>query len=142
MIQVSKIKYVTSIHTHADISCCNNSFFFFKNLTSFFIYRITGLDPAKPAIERTLKKGDAVLVDCVHTNPNGLGTDKAVCDIDFWVNYGCEIQPSCEKYSMPLTSSCMMETYFLTSFSKLRQKYQCNCKLLSILCDFMLYFIG
>ncbi|CAB3262248.1 unnamed protein product, partial [Arctia plantaginis] len=80
-----------------------------KNLkkSGITISRITGLDPAKPAIENFLKKGDADMVDCVHTDPNSFGTNKAIGDIDFWVNYGCKVQPGCQKNAVPLTPSSL-----------------------------------
>lgn len=75
-----------------------------------FFFRITGLDPANPAIEKHLDKSCAKLVDIVHTNPGVYGTNKAVGHIDFWPNYGCPVQPGCKKWTIPLTSNSMLKT--------------------------------
>ncbi|CAD5114874.1 DgyrCDS3907 [Dimorphilus gyrociliatus] len=66
--------------------------------------RITGLDPAGPwwidnEPEARLDKGDATLVDCIHTHGDGgpiidLGIGKAIGHIDFFPNLA-SMQPGC-----------------------------------------------
>ncbi|KAK0172445.1 hypothetical protein PV328_005761 [Microctonus aethiopoides] len=64
------------------------------------IGRITGLDPAGPAFEsittisKHLDKEDAIFVDIIHTNTQGIGIGGAIGHADFYVNYG-ESQPGC-----------------------------------------------
>lgn len=74
----------------------------FKSLTNGRqIPRITGLDPAKPCfgneeILGSLGRGDARLVDIIHTNNGVLGIRKAIGDIDFYPGPGLVTkQPGC-----------------------------------------------
>lgn len=70
-------------------------------ISSGRVARITGLDPSRPFIDMTKKRGrlsvdDADLVDVVHTNAGTLGEQSAVGHIDFYPNGGKK-QPGCEN---------------------------------------------
>lgn len=70
-------------------------------ISSGRVARITGLDPSRPFIDMTQKRGrlsvdDADLVDVVHTNAGTLGEQSAVGHIDFYPNGGKK-QPGCEN---------------------------------------------
>lgn len=56
---------------------------------SFYIPRITGLDPANPCfymrnLLRGLSAGDARFTDVVHTNPGTFGKKERIGDVDFY----------------------------------------------------------
>ncbi|XP_037722512.1 vitellogenin-1 [Drosophila subpulchrella] len=77
----------------------------FKRLTGKLIPRITGLDPAKPCFRREnilpgLTRGDAKLVDIIHTNIGILAKRGPLGDVDFYPGGAHAIQPGC------LTISC------------------------------------
>ncbi|XP_016956150.1 phospholipase A1 [Drosophila biarmipes] len=77
----------------------------FKRLTGKLIPRITGLDPAKPCFRREnilpgLTRGDAKLVDIIHTNIGILAKRGPLGDVDFYPGGAHPIQPGC------LTISC------------------------------------
>ncbi|XP_070136043.1 phospholipase A1 1 [Drosophila bipectinata] len=72
----------------------------FKRLTGKLIPRITGLDPAKPCFRREnilpgLSKGDAKLVDVIHTNMGILAKRGPLGDVDFYPGGAHPIQPGC-----------------------------------------------
>ncbi|KAK3929436.1 Lipase member H [Frankliniella fusca] len=79
-----------------------------KNVQSGKLNRITGLDPAMPLFlvlkNDRLGKGDAELVDVIHTCAGLLGIVEAIGDVDFYPNGGSLPQPGCE--SELLASSC------------------------------------
>ncbi|KAI4461676.1 lipase [Holotrichia oblita] len=66
------------------------------------IGRITGLDPAKPLYEgfivtakKKLSKGDAKMVDIVHTDAGNFGCENNMGTVDFFPNGGIAVQPGC-----------------------------------------------
>ncbi|CAH0581125.1 unnamed protein product [Chrysodeixis includens] len=69
------------------------------------IARITGLDPAKPQFDgpiplpfyRRLDKTCAAFVDIIHSNTRRYGMDTPTGTIDFYPNYGEDVQPGCEE---------------------------------------------
>ncbi|KAH8379975.1 hypothetical protein KR009_008299 [Drosophila setifemur] len=72
----------------------------FKRLTGKVIPRITGLDPAKPCFRRDnilpgLTRGDAKLVDIIHTNIGILAKRGPLGDVDFYPGGAHPIQPGC-----------------------------------------------
>ncbi|EDW95189.1 vitellogenin-1 isoform X2 [Drosophila yakuba] len=72
----------------------------FKKLTGKLIPRITGLDPAKPCFRREnvlpgLTRGDAKLVDIIHTNIGILAKRGPLGDVDFYPGGAHPIQPGC-----------------------------------------------
>nr|XP_017006469.2 vitellogenin-1 isoform X2 [Drosophila takahashii] len=72
----------------------------FKRLTGKLIPRITGLDPAKPCFRREnvlpgLTRGDAKLVDIIHTNIGILAKRGPLGDVDFYPGGAHPIQPGC-----------------------------------------------
>ncbi|KAH8356762.1 hypothetical protein KR200_007924, partial [Drosophila serrata] len=72
----------------------------FKRLTGKLIPRITGLDPAKPCFRRKnvlpgLTRGDAKLVDIIHTNIGILAKRGPLGDVDFYPGGAHPIQPGC-----------------------------------------------
>ncbi|XP_017059784.1 vitellogenin-1 [Drosophila ficusphila] len=72
----------------------------FKRLTGKLIPRITGLDPAKPCFRREnvlpgLTRGDAKLVDIIHTNIGILAKRGPLGDVDFYPGGANPIQPGC-----------------------------------------------
>lgn len=75
----------------------------------------TGLDPARPLIDRyatkyfRLTKDDAYHVQIIHTNSGFLGEENQVGHVDFCVNGGMR-QPGCKgnqvsKYKFPVTNT-------------------------------------
>ncbi|XP_028128602.2 lipase member H-like [Diabrotica virgifera virgifera] len=74
-----------------------------KSMKSGKPQRVTGLDPAGllfnslPKSER-ISVGDGKFVDIIHTNAGFIGDDRAVGDLDIWVNGGMK-QPGCFKQS-------------------------------------------
>lgn len=72
----------------------------FQRLTKRQVPRITGLDPAKPCFLkrskfRSLTKGDAKLVDVIHTNPGLLGQRFPTGDVDFYPAGEDALKPGC-----------------------------------------------
>ncbi|XP_064541150.1 vitellogenin-1-like [Drosophila montana] len=72
----------------------------FQRLTNRRVPRITGLDPAMPCFLkrskfRSLSKGDAMLVDVIHTNPGFLGQRFPTGDIDFYPAGEDALKPGC-----------------------------------------------
>ncbi|XP_022170472.1 inactive pancreatic lipase-related protein 1-like isoform X2 [Myzus persicae] len=72
-----------------------------KNLPG--LYRISGLDPAKPMYEKSgpddrLDMTDAKFVDVMHTNAGQNGLDKSIGHMDFYPNGGSK-QPNCSDSS-------------------------------------------
>ncbi|XP_039488100.1 vitellogenin-1 isoform X2 [Drosophila santomea] len=72
----------------------------FKKLTGKLIPRITGLDPAKPCFRQEnvlpgLTRGDAKLVDIIHTNIGILAKRGPLGDVDFYPGGAHPIQPGC-----------------------------------------------
>lgn len=72
------------------------------------IGRITGLDAAKPLYEgfivtarKKLSKGDAKMVDVIHTDAGRFGCEKNLGTVDFFPNGGAAVQPGCLK---PITT--------------------------------------
>ncbi|XP_050673968.1 inactive pancreatic lipase-related protein 1-like [Leptidea sinapis] len=66
------------------------------------VFRITGLDPARPLFEvpklpdkYILDKSDAVFVDVIHTDAGVLGFSSNCGHVDFFPNGGKPIQPGC-----------------------------------------------
>lgn len=77
----------------------------YQRLTGELLPRITGLDPAKPCFrsEKTLPglmRGDAQLVDVIHTNIGILAKRDPLGDVDFYPSGANPIMPGC------LTISC------------------------------------
>ncbi|XP_060656237.1 vitellogenin-1 [Drosophila nasuta] len=72
----------------------------FKKLSGHLVSRITGLDPAKPCFRYEkalpgLQKGDASLVDVIHTNCGILAKRDPLGDIDFYPGGAHPIKPGC-----------------------------------------------
>ncbi|XP_033242726.1 vitellogenin-1 [Drosophila miranda] len=72
----------------------------FKRLTGRLVPRITGLDPAKPCFRQEnilpgLTRGDAQLVDVIHTNIGILAKRGPLGDVDFYPGGAHPIQPGC-----------------------------------------------
>ncbi|EDV52496.1 vitellogenin-1 isoform X2 [Drosophila erecta] len=72
----------------------------FTKLTGKLIPRITGLDPAKPCFRREnilpgLTRGDAKLVDIIHTNIGILAKRGPLGDVDFYPGGAHPFQPGC-----------------------------------------------
>ncbi|XP_017840383.2 LOW QUALITY PROTEIN: vitellogenin-1 [Drosophila busckii] len=72
----------------------------FKRLTGKLVPRITGLDPAKPCFRHRhalpgLMRGDAKLVDIIHTNIGILAKREPLGDVDFYPGGAHPIQPGC-----------------------------------------------
>lgn len=72
----------------------------FKKLAGYLVSRITGLDPAKPCFryEKTLPglmRGDASIVDIIHTNIGILAKREPMGDIDFYPGGAHPIKPGC-----------------------------------------------
>ncbi|XP_034241771.1 phospholipase A1-like [Thrips palmi] len=70
-----------------------------KSMTKGKLARITGLDPAGPLFQLTdnngiLYRGDADLVDIIHTNAGYLGKTMHLGNVDFYPNGG-HFQPGC-----------------------------------------------
>lgn len=74
------------------------------NYLLFRMYKIVGLDPAKPLISpglvNRLDSGDAEFVEAIHTNAGYYGDDRRVGHVDFCVNGG-KTQPYCESRETP-----------------------------------------
>ncbi|XP_055605087.1 vitellogenin-3-like [Uranotaenia lowii] len=76
--------------------------------------RITGLDPANPCFNEGetlsgLSRGDANLVDIIHSNVRVLGKRDPIGDIDFYPNGLNSIQPGC--YTVVCSHSRAWEYY-------------------------------
>lgn len=72
----------------------------YQRLTGELVPRITGLDPAKPCFryEKTLPglmRGDAQLVDVIHTNSGILAKRDPLGDVDFYPSGAHPIMPGC-----------------------------------------------
>ncbi|XP_017860697.1 PREDICTED: phospholipase A1-like [Drosophila arizonae] len=72
----------------------------FKQLTGYRVSRITALDPAKPCFRNEkslpgLMRGDAELVDVIHTNNGILAKRDPIGDIDFYPGGVHPIKPGC-----------------------------------------------
>ncbi|KAJ8721511.1 hypothetical protein PYW07_002286 [Mythimna separata] len=71
--------------------------------TNSTVYRVTGLDPARPFFEfppqemfAKLDSSDAEIVDVIHTCAGLLGFEEAIGTVDFYPNAGIAPQPGCE----------------------------------------------
>ncbi|GLH00080.1 Phospholipase A1 [Gryllus bimaculatus] len=68
-------------------------------------YKIIGLDPARPLVDRfgstsfRLTRDDAQVVQVIHTNAGALGEEAQVGHVDFCVNGG-GVQPSCKGHRL------------------------------------------
>ncbi|XP_031762852.2 pancreatic lipase-related protein 2-like [Galleria mellonella] len=101
------------------------------------VYRITGLDPARPLFELpemgpnfSLDKSDADFVDIIHTCGGSLGYQDSHGHADFYPNKGRSVQPGC-KGSMKYTDSCShgraCEYFYESIFSEVKFKsYPCE----------------
>ncbi|XP_058823270.1 vitellogenin-3-like [Topomyia yanbarensis] len=86
----------------------------FQELKGFNLPRITGLDPANPCFNEGeslsgLSRGDADLVDVIHSNVRVLGKRDPIGDIDFYPNGLNSIQPGC--YTIICSHSRAWEYY-------------------------------
>ncbi|GAB0093471.1 phospholipase A1 [Sergentomyia squamirostris] len=73
---------------------------YFQDITGKSLPRITGLDPARPCFNQGealsgLGRGDADLVDIIHSNSNGLGKKEPIGDVDFYPNGVKVLMPGC-----------------------------------------------
>uniref|UniRef100_A0A7G3B8S6 Putative vitellogenin n=1 Tax=Lutzomyia longipalpis TaxID=7200 RepID=A0A7G3B8S6_LUTLO len=73
---------------------------YFQDLTDKSLPRITGLDPARPCFNQGealsgLGRGDADLVDVIHSNSDGLGKKEPIGDVDFYPNGVKILMPGC-----------------------------------------------
>uniref|UniRef100_A0A6B2ELX5 Putative vitellogenin n=1 Tax=Phlebotomus kandelakii TaxID=1109342 RepID=A0A6B2ELX5_9DIPT len=73
---------------------------YFQDLTGKSLPRITGLDPARPCFNQGealsgLGRGDADLVDVIHSNSDGLGKKEPIGDVDFYPNGVKVLMPGC-----------------------------------------------
>lgn len=86
----------------------------FQEVKGFSLPRITGLDPANPCFNEGetlsgLSRGDADLVDVIHSNVRVLGKRDPIGDIDFYPNGLNSIQPGC--YTITCSHSRAWEYY-------------------------------
>lgn len=86
--------------------------------------RITGFDPALPFFHPTekdkiLDESDGQFVDVIHTNAGFFGTNYSQGHVDFYMNGGTGIQPSCVGTIMPAICSHEISfVYFITSLKR------------------------
>ncbi|XP_055677551.1 vitellogenin-1-like [Lutzomyia longipalpis] len=76
---------------------------YFIRETKMLLPRITGLDPARPCLNRCevpfkIQRGDAKFIDIIHTNPGGYGMADPIGDADFYVNEMSATMPGCSDY--------------------------------------------
>ncbi|KAL9697852.1 hypothetical protein quinque_001293 [Culex quinquefasciatus] len=86
----------------------------FQEVKGFNLPRITGLDPANPCFNEGenlsgLSRGDADVVDVIHSNVRVLGKRDPIGDIDFYPNGLNSIQPGC--YTITCSHSRAWEYY-------------------------------
>lgn len=73
---------------------------YFQDFSNKSLPRITGLDPARPCFNQGealsgLGRGDADLVDIIHSNSDGLGKKEPIGDVDFYPNGVKVLMPGC-----------------------------------------------
>ncbi|GJQ76617.1 hypothetical protein Trydic_g15479 [Trypoxylus dichotomus] len=86
------------------------------------VFRITGLDPARPLIKKGLRKENALFVDVIHTTAGSLGTWIPSGHVDFYPNGGSTPQPKC-NHILPQCSHASAWKYFAESI-KNRKRYR------------------
>jgi len=82
-----------------------------KSTTTGKVGRITGLDPANPLFNNVgpdgrLDAGDAVVVDTIQTDGDGLGLLAPIGLVSFYPNGGRRVQPGCSGITDILTGAC------------------------------------
>lgn len=87
----------------------------FRQLTGWLLPHITGLDPALPCINATdqlrgLDRECALFVDIIHTNPDILGKQKPMGNVDFYPGGLHYYQPGCFSF---ICSHARAWIYFL-----------------------------
>lgn len=105
LVQIGKVN-VNDLHIVGHCLGAHVAGFIGKSISKLYpekINRITGLDPARSLYEfpmmarmkKRLSRGDAKLVDVIHTCAGRLGFKRAIGDIDFYPNNGKSAQPGC-----------------------------------------------
>ncbi|XP_068143334.1 phospholipase A1 [Drosophila tropicalis] len=102
LIKLTPLKNIHLIGHSLGAHIMGNAGRTFKRLTGGrLVPRITGLDPAKPCFRRDkqalpgLQRGDAQLVDIIHTNIGILAKRGPLGDVDFYPGGAHPIQPGC-----------------------------------------------
>ncbi|XP_067009759.1 lipase member H-A-like [Anabrus simplex] len=97
-------------------------------------YKIIGLDPARPLIDRysssefRLTRDDAHFVQVIHTNAGALGEEAQVGHVDFCVNGG-SYQPGCTGHRLRQARCSHFQSacYFAATISEERQHLGIPC---------------
>ncbi|KAM3964284.1 pancreatic lipase-related protein 2 [Aphomia sociella] len=97
------------------------------------VYRITGLDPARPLFELpnmgpnfSLDKSDAMFVDIIHTCGGSLGYQTSHGHADFYPNQGQSAQPGCEGAMVKYTGYCSHGRSYEYFYESIDEKVKFN----------------